>query len=111
MSRLPGCYGFRLSGLTDARNLLVDAPRDWPALELRSAPPDGQAPTADAIGPDRAHLVLRRGWVEIDRRAGVVTFRIAPRPPDHDLVHPLLPARPRSLHAGPDTTASTPAPW
>jgi hypothetical protein len=85
-----GCYGFRLSGLRDADGLLVEASDDWPVLELRHAPPDGVAPISDSIGADGAHLVLRRGWVELDRPSGAVTFRLAPRPPDRDLVHPYL---------------------
>jgi hypothetical protein len=90
MSRVSGCYGFRLSGLGDADGLLIDAPGDWPALELRYAPPDCEAPASDSIDGDRAHLVLRGGWVELERPTGVVTFRLEPRPPDRDLVHPYL---------------------
>jgi hypothetical protein len=90
MSRLSGCYGFRLSGLSHDGSLLIDAPGAWPALELRRAPPNGDGPTSDSIAADRAHLVMRSGWVELDRPTGVVTFRMAPRPPDRDLVHPYL---------------------
>ena len=89
-SRPAGCYGFRLTGLRGARGLLVDAPLEWPALELRHTPPDGQGPLFDLIGAERAQIVLRRGWVELDRPTGVVTFHMAPTPPDRDLVHPYL---------------------
>jgi hypothetical protein len=89
-SRPAGCYGFRLAGLRGAAELLVEVPTGWPALELRHAPTDGEPPTLDTIGPDRAVLALQRGWVELDRRAGSITFRLPDRPPDRDLVHPYL---------------------
>jgi hypothetical protein len=89
-SRAAGCYGFRLEGVAGARDLLVDAPPQWPALELRHSPLAGEAPDVDRIGPDRAELVLHRGWVELDRPDGRVTFRTADRPRDGDLVHPYL---------------------
>ena len=85
-----GCYGFRISGVERARSLLVEAPPHWPTLELRHAPPDRKAPDMDRIGPERAELVLQHGWVEVDRRRGVVMFRLAERPRDGDLVHPYL---------------------
>jgi hypothetical protein len=85
-----GCYGFRLSGIPEAGSLLVEAPPHWPALALRHAPPDGEGPTLDGIGPDRAELMLQHGWVELDRPTGLVTFRLHRRPPDSDLVHPYL---------------------
>lgn len=80
-SRTLGCYGFRLSGVADAGGLLVDVPADWPALELRHAPPDGSGRVADAIDDDHAEIVLRHGWIELDRRTGVVTFRLPTAPP------------------------------
>jgi hypothetical protein len=89
-SRYTGCYGFRLSGLGDAQSLLVEASPTWPALELRHARPRGAAPTLDEVGPDDAQLMLQRGWVELDRRAGLVTFRLPAAPPGRDLVHPYL---------------------
>jgi hypothetical protein len=57
---------------------------------VRHAPPGGEAPALDRIGPDRAELMLERGWIELDRTAGMVTFRLATRPRDGDLVHPYL---------------------
>ncbi len=77
-------------GLHGADGLLVDAPPAWPSLELRHAQPGNDAPALDAVGPDGAQLKLQRGWVDVDRRAGRVTFRLDDRPPDRDLVHPYL---------------------
>ena len=86
-----GCYGFRVSGLSGAADLLVDAPPSWPRLEVRHASPAGSPrPALDSIGPDVAQILLQHGWVELDRRAASVTFRLAAPPPPKDLVHPYL---------------------
>jgi hypothetical protein len=90
MSRSAGCYGFRLRGLGDAHGMLVEAPATWPILEVRRAPLAGDGPTLDQIGPDRAELVLQRGWLELDRSARLATFRFESPLPDRDLVHPYL---------------------
>jgi hypothetical protein len=85
-----GCYGFALQGVLGADALLVDAPSDWPGLELVREPDDGHRPEEDSIGPSRAVLPLQRGWVEIERSPGRATFRLEEPPPDGDLVHPYL---------------------
>ena len=86
-----GCYGFRVSGLAGAADLLVDAPPTWPRLEVRHASPAGSTrPALESIGPDAAQVLLERGWIELDRRAASVTFRLAAPPPPTDLVHPYL---------------------
>jgi hypothetical protein len=89
-SRPGGCYGFRLDGVAGARNLLVDAPPDWPALTVGHATPDGPGPTADVVGPERAELPLHGGWLTVDRSPPRVTFRLPAPPPPADLVHPYL---------------------
>jgi len=89
-SRSAGCYGFRLRGLDDAAGMLVEAPATWPVLELRRAAPPGKGPTLDRIGPDRAELVLQRGWLELDRSPRLATFYVESPLPDRDLVHPYL---------------------
>ena len=111
MARIPdrGAYGFRLVGVDAARDLLVDAPGDWPALTLEHSPPAGGAPAMDRLGPDRGELTLHRGWVTIEREPLRVSFRLPERPPARDLVHPYLApaaavaarwARRESFHAG-----------
>jgi hypothetical protein len=85
-----GAYGFRLNGLPEAADLLVDAPPAWPDLEIQRAP-DSQGPPADRVGPERAELrLLSGGWVGIDRAPGRAVYHL-PRPVDDGaLVHPYL---------------------
>ena len=89
-SRSAGCYGFRLGGVDDARDLLIDAPDDWPVLELGHALPAPGGPDLDLVGPDRAELTLHGGWVTIERDPPRATFRLPSPPPARDLVHPYL---------------------
>jgi hypothetical protein len=85
-----GCYGFALAGVEGAEELLVEAPADWPELELRHAAPGPGAPEQDSVGPERAELTLHGGWVTIERVPARVTFRLPAPPPARDLVHPYL---------------------
>jgi hypothetical protein len=89
-SRLSGCYGFRLIGAQDADDLLVEAPTDWPPLELRREPAGPGRPEVDRVGPDRAELPLHGGWVTVDRSPARATFHLVQAPSDRDLVHPYL---------------------
>lgn len=85
-----GCYGFALAGVRGAEELLVDAPAEWPELELRHAAPGPGAPEQDTVGPRRAELPLHGGWVTVERAPARVTFRLPAPPPARDLVHPYL---------------------
>jgi hypothetical protein len=85
-----GCYGFALAGVDGAEALLVDAPADWPVLELRNAAPRPGGPEEDRIGPRSAELTLHGGWVTIEREPARATFRLPAPPPARDLVHPYL---------------------
>jgi hypothetical protein len=86
-----GCYGFRLGGLDEAGDLLVDVPSDWPLLRIGRAPVDGRPPRLDRIGAKRAELPLQSGgWVALDRALGQATFRLPQSTPDRDVVHPYL---------------------
>jgi hypothetical protein len=85
-----GCYGFRLVGVEAARELLVEAPDSWPALELRHEPLTPGGPELDSVGPERAELTLHGGWATIERAPARVTFRLPAAPPARDLVHPYL---------------------
>jgi hypothetical protein len=86
----PGAYGFSLTGVEGARELLLAAPADWPNLALERRSVNGEEPTQDSIGPDRARLPLQRGWVDIDRERAKATFFLRTSPSDGDLVHPYL---------------------
>jgi hypothetical protein len=89
-SRPAGCYGFALTGVEAARELLVEALDDWPALELRHEPTGPGGPELDSVGPDRAELPLHGGWATIERSPARVVFRLPAAPPARDLVHPYL---------------------
>jgi hypothetical protein len=73
-----------------ADELLVDAPPEWPTLDLMHAVPGADAPQEDSVGPRRAELTLHGGWVTIERDPARVTFRLPAPPPARDLVHPYL---------------------
>jgi hypothetical protein len=86
----PGAYGFRISGADGARELLVDAPPDWPELALERRLVDVAPPAQDTVGPDFARLPLQHGWVELSRKEHRATFALRTAVPDGDLVHPYL---------------------
>ena len=66
-----GAYGFRLRGVDEARELLVDAPAHWPALELRWRVDAGPLPARELVSEQRAELLLNAGgWVAIERASG-----------------------------------------
>ena len=88
--RPAGCYGFRLLGLEGADALLVDVTPTWPSLELRHGNPATTCAGARRGRPGRRAAHAAAGWVDVDRRAGGVTFPLEDRPPDRDLVHPYL---------------------
>jgi hypothetical protein len=92
MAEPAGCYGFRLAGVDGARDLLVDVPASWPALELRVRPAAGPVPAMDVVGPRTARLPLHAsGWMEIERDPARITFRLPePSPAHEELVHPYL---------------------
>lgn len=85
-----GAYGFRLTGVNEAR-LLTPAQREWPKLDLVVAADGAPPPAQDRVREDRAELVLRSGgWVELDRGASRATYHLHDRPRDGDLLHPYL---------------------
>lgn len=85
-----GCYGFRLEGLEAAR-LLLAPPGDWPVLRVSQTPETGPPPPMDALGPERAQIVLQTGgWLELEREPATLTLRLPRRRPDGEIVHPYL---------------------
>ncbi len=88
---LLGAYGFRLSGIDAATELLARAEADWPELELCAITDDAPPPPYDRVFEDRAELILRSGgWVELDRVAARATYHLPHRVRDGDLLHPYL---------------------
>jgi hypothetical protein len=86
-----GTYGFRLSGVDAAAELLGRALPDWPELELRAVTDDAPPPPHDRVSDDHAELVLRSGgWVELDREPRRATYHLQRRLRDGDLLHPYL---------------------
>lgn len=89
-SRPSGCYGFRLAGVDGGRALLVDAPADWPLLDVRQEAASGTGPAVDRVGADRAELPLHDGWATVDRSPARATFHLHRPRPAGDLIHPYL---------------------
>ncbi len=86
-----GAYGFRLTGVPEARELLVEAPDAWPRLELVRVAPDGDRPLVEEVTADHARLwVPGGGWAELDRAASRARIRVPPGTTDGALVHPFL---------------------
>lgn len=86
-----GAYGFRLRGLDRARELLVDAPADWPQLELGWRVDGGPLPERELVSEQRAELLLTSGGSVSLERDGLRAYYVLPRtPPDAALVHPHL---------------------
>lgn len=88
-----GAYGLRLTGIPQARQMLVDAPAAWSHLHLLVRPTSEAPPRADWLGPAAARVRLQSGgWVELDRHRATATFCLPSRPSDATLVHPHLAA-------------------
>ena len=84
-----GCYGFHVTGLDDAADLMVPAPPAWPHLAVARASAAGDPPTRDLVGPKRARLpIAAGGWIDVE--PGLVSFRMDVPPRDSDLLHPYL---------------------
>jgi hypothetical protein len=86
-----GAYGFRLAGVAGARELLIEAPPEWPLLDLEVHVDAREGSSREYV--DGAIAVVRPrsgGWIEIDRHRGRATFFLPRRPNDRALVHPHL---------------------
>jgi hypothetical protein len=85
-----GAYGLSLVGVDDARELLVEAPADWPELELSSAPGGGRPPR-QWVRPGDARIALQGGGrVDVDWARGRAVFRVPRGLTAAELVHPYL---------------------
>jgi hypothetical protein len=86
-----GVYGFRPVGVPSARSLLVDAPPDWPELDIAVSVTARTDPVPDYYDRDRAMLKLRAGGtVTVERSSARASFALPERPKDGSLVHPHL---------------------
>jgi hypothetical protein len=86
----PGAYGFRLAGLPDAADLLVDAPPGWPRLEVVRVS-GGTRPGREEVTEDHARVWLPSGtWAELDRAAARAVLRVPPDVTDAAVIHPYL---------------------
>lgn len=86
-----GAYGFSLGGVDGARELLVDAPTDWPRLELRRRVDDGPLPDRELVSDQRAELLLTAGgWVAIERSSLRAQYTLPRDVSPGALVHPHL---------------------
>ena len=86
-----GAYGFRLRGVDGARELLVDAPGTWPALELHWRVDDGPLPEHELVSDQRAELLLTAGgWVAIERASLRADYALPREVSPGALVHPHL---------------------
>jgi hypothetical protein len=80
----------RLSGLEEARALLVPAVEGWPEFELTNRVEPGPYGDLEHVSPEKAELRLKTGGRLFIDRSGRAQF-VTPRPlsPD-ELVHPYL---------------------
>jgi hypothetical protein len=84
-------YGFGLTGVPQARDLLVDAPADWPSLHLQRGAPPGEGREQEAVTEDRASLWLSGGAsARVDRPSATAEMRVPADTTDGALVHPYL---------------------
>lgn len=89
-SRL-GAYGFWLTGLDGASDVLGEAPPGWPELSIVRAAPDGDRPPVERVTADHASVwVPSGGWAELDRAAGRAEIRAPEGTTDGALAHPFL---------------------
>lgn len=86
-----GAYGFRLDGVSEAQDLLVEAPAHWPRLHLEVRITSAEAPPREYVDEEFALVRPRSGgWIELDRSAGRAIFGLPRHPSHRALVHPHL---------------------
>jgi hypothetical protein len=85
-----GAYGFRLEGVPDAGELLVDAPEGWPRLTIVRGAGDAR-PQTEEVTTDHARVWLAGGGFALVDREGARAVVHLPEPAsDGALVHPFL---------------------
>jgi hypothetical protein len=90
-SQRRGAYGFRLEGLEAAGDVLVTAPRSWPALHVAVERGRARVPH-DRMDDHTADLRLQTvdGSIRLERESGRVTFSVPAELTPAALVHPFL---------------------
>jgi hypothetical protein len=85
-----GAYGFRLYGVPDAVELLVDAPATWPRLAIERGI-DGTRPRQEEVTHDHARVWLAGGgFATLDREPARARVHVPEQTSDGALVHPFL---------------------
>jgi hypothetical protein len=85
-----GAYGFRLTGVPAAGDLLVDAPDAWPQLTLVRGS-EVERPETEEVTADHARIWLVDGaCAELDRAASSALLRVPAHVSDGAMVHPYL---------------------
>lgn len=85
-----GAYGLRITGVADARALLVEARPDWPPLRLVCEQGEPLA-TDETVTDQHAELILKTGGrLTVDRRSGTARYAVPRQLSDDELIHPFL---------------------
>jgi hypothetical protein len=85
-----GVYGFRLQGVPEASGLLVEAPEDWPNVQIERTH-DGSRPASELVTADEASVWLAGGgFAELDRSRLTARMAVPEGTTDAALVHPFL---------------------
>jgi hypothetical protein len=88
-----GAYGLRVGGVDVPPGQLVDAPADWPSVELRVRVTAATTPAFEYVNERAARLNVRSGGaVLMDRAAATATFTLPAAPSGSALLHPHLAA-------------------
>lgn len=86
-----GAYGLRVDGVEVPRDQLVDAPSNWPSVELRVRVLPASPPAFEYVTARTARLNVRTGGaVLMDRDAARAVFTLPEAPSPSALVHPHL---------------------
>ncbi len=88
-----GAYGLRVDSIGVPRRQLVDAPLDWPRVELCVRVSPASSPAFEYVSEREARLNVRGGGaVLMERAAARATFTLPAAPSGSALLHPHLAA-------------------
>jgi hypothetical protein len=84
-----GAYGLHLPDLSDAADLLVEAPAQWMRWQIVLTNGSG-APTEFVEQSHARVCTVPSGWVDIDRTTRTSTMYLPQEPPHAHIAHPFL---------------------